>query len=127
MKSLPDSVSRAAQLAGDKTVKIYNGGRAFQVVEKPEEEVAKPSEAEIVLAMLQREQVRDRESIEQIRNAVDGLKEAFDSFTAALNRLAEAQQEINKSVEELSLTMKLPVKAIHQNGKVIGAQRVDKL
>ena len=127
---LPDSVRRVNELAGGKDITVFTPeGSGFKVVPKFDEppKQPEPSEAQICLAMLQREQARDRETVEHIAKSVAAQTQVFQEYTLALNAVAENQRALIESINELVKMQKMPVKAIFKNGKAVGAERVEKL
>ena len=127
---LPDSARRMNELAGGKDITVFTpDGNGFKVVPKLDEPPKQPdpSDSQICLAMLQREQARDRETVEQISKSVAAQTQVFQEYTIALNAVAENQRALIESINELVKMQKMPVKAIFKNGKAVGAERVEKL
>ena len=124
---LPSSVNAVAQLSGGKSVKVVaRDGVVYDIADHEDEPKQEgPTDAQICMAMLQREQADLIAKTDALQKTVETNQASSESLREAVQVLGEGQVAIMRLMENVCRILMLPVKATYENGKAVGAIRVD--
>ena len=118
----PEAVNRIAQCAPGKRVTV------ILPIEAKAPEVPEASMAEVCFAILKRDQIRDRESIEQLAQAVGNMGEMVASLKGTMESMVQTQKAVAVLVAKVADTLGQPMKPVYDaRGMLVGARRVEKL
>jgi len=117
---LPDSVKKAAELAGGKRVVVHRGEGVFEVSDQKSDADRPPTMAEMFFAMLQQ---RDRDTIDKLTDRMKVLEGMLAKNAETVETVRDDNKMLLKEIADLRETMMFPVVGERVNGKLV-ARRV---
>ena len=132
MQRVPSAVKRAAQAAPGARVTVVTPKDGTFLLDQQappgDEWTGEPGMAEMLLAMLQRDQLRDREAIGALALSLGKINATVADMGTAMQIALRVQHDLGITLAKLTETLTHPVEPIYDvRGKLIGAQRVEKL
>lgn len=127
---LSRNVLRAvAALAPGRRVLVLAGGDTHELpVKPPAPAVTPPHPLEVMSQQLLERDAETRATVAAVADVVARMGETAQAVQAAMADVASGQAQVARSVSEIAETMALPTKPVYDAaGKLIGAQRVQKL